>query len=211
MQTPQVLFWIIIGFIVFEFLLGKLLDYLDAKSWDSPLPDVVKGLYDDEKYEKAKRYDQEKSKIGLISGLISFVLILVMLFFDGFAKLDTWGRTLTDNYIFTTLIFFAVLGLASYIIGLPFSLYNTFVIEEKYGFNKMTKKTFITDTIKSLLLAVLVGGGLLALITFLFHKMGNNFWWIAWLVVVVFSIFMNMFYTTIFCPHFQQINTTRRR
>lgn len=205
METSQIIFYTIISFVVFEFLFDKVLDFINSKSWHQAPPPTVAGLYDAEKYEKAKNYAQENGKISLISGLLSFIIIFAMLFFRGFALLDTLIRSFTDNQILQTILFFGVLSFASSIISLPFGIYRTFVIEEKYGFNRTTKKTFILDLIKGTLLSSLIGGGILALLTYFFYFAPNNFWWIAWLIVSGFSIFFAMFYTTLLVPIFNKL------
>jgi len=204
-MSAQSIFYIIIFFVVFEFLFGKFLDFLNAKSWDTPLPDLVKDLYDEEKYTKAKNYAKANATPALISGIISFLIILFMLFFQGFAIVDTYVQSLTENKILQTLLFFGILGLASGIINLPFSLYKTFVVEEKFGFNKTDFKTFVIDLIKGLILGAIIGGLLLGALTWVYYKMSNNFWWIAWLIMTAFSLFFATFYTTLIVPIFNKL------
>lgn len=205
METSQIIFYTIVAFVVFEFLFDKVLDFINSKSWQQVPPPAVSGLYDTEKYEKAKNYARENGKISLISGLLSFAILLAMLFFKGFALLDTLVRNFTENQILQTILFFGVLSFASSIISLPFGIYRTFVIEEKYGFNRTTVKTFVLDLIKGTLLSSLIGGGILALLTYFFYFTPNNFWWIAWLIVSGFSIFFAMFYTTLLVPIFNKL------
>lgn len=205
MITSSTIFIIIVAFVIAEFLLDKVLDYLNAKSWDAAMPEIVKGLYDNEKYEKAKNYAKENGRLSLISGLLSFAILLTMLFGGGFAFLDGFVRGFTSNEIMVTLLFFAIISVASTLIHLPFSWHKTFTIEEKYGFNKTTPKTFVLDFLKGLLMSAIIGGGLLALLTFLFLQMGNNFWWIAWIAVGAFTIFFGMFYTTLIVPLFNKL------
>jgi STE24 endopeptidase len=101
-------------------------------------------------------------------------------------------------------VFFGIIGFASDIINIPFSLYDTFVIEKKYGFNTMTVRTFITDHIKSWLIALLVGTPVLGLITWFYYKTGENFWWYAWGLITAFSIFINFFYSELIVPLFNK-------
>lgn len=204
-MTAHTIFYIIIIFILSEFLFGKFLEFLNSKSWDTPLPDLVKNLYDDEKYTKAKNYAKANATPALISGFISLIVILLMLFFKGFGAVDTYVNSITDNQILQTLLFFGILGLASGIINLPFSLYNTFVIEEKFGFNKTDFKTFVIDMIKGLVLGAIIGGVLLSALTWVYYKMPTNFWWIAWLIMTAFSLFFATFYTTLIVPIFNKL------
>ncbi len=130
--------------------------------------------------------------------------MLAMLLFGGFAWLDEHVRMYTSNPIWMAIIFFGVLGIASDIIGTPFSLYHTFVIEEKFGFNKTTIKTFILDKIKGYLLAAIIGGGLLAFIVWIYGITGKYFWLYAWGVMAVFMMFATMFYASIILPLFNK-------
>lgn len=206
MEMPQLIFWLIIAFIVLEFVFDKFLDFLNSKSWEQEKPTIVEDLYDEEKYEKAKNYAKENGKISLISGVLSFVVILIFLFFNGFAFVDNLARNITENYILITLIFFGILTLASSIISLPFGIYSTFIIEEKYGFNKTTPKTFALDLVKGLLLSALIGSILLSALTFVYYQTENNFWWIAWIIVSGFSLFFAMFYTSLIVPIFNKLS-----
>jgi STE24 endopeptidase len=127
-----------------------------------------------------------------------------MFLFYGFAYVDSLVWSVTSNAIWAALLFFGILMFASDILNIPFSIYDTFVIEEKYGFNKTTPKTFVFDKIKGWLLGALIGGGLLALVIFIYQKTQNMFWIYAWLVVAVFSIFMSMFYSNLIVPLFNK-------
>lgn len=201
----KILFWAIIIFIISEFLWSRWLDYLNNLSWNNRLPEKVANLYDAEKYEKAKNYDQEKYKISLISSLLSVAFTLLFLLLGGFAFLDNFIRQYTQHEIWLSLLFFGSMMFFSYIISLPFSIYSTFVIEEKYGFNKTTPKLFVLDTIKSTLLMVIIGGALLSLIVWLQSVSGKYFWLMAWGTVSAFSIFMAMFYTSFLLPLFNKL------
>src|SRR5690606_35762166 len=117
---------------------------------------------------------------------------------------DTIARSYSDNAIVIALLFFGIIMIGSSIIMFPFSYYHTFVIEEKFGFNKTTKKTFFIDKIKGLVLSAALGGGILALIIWFYGLTNENFWLYAWGAVAVFTIFMNMFYTKLIVPLFNQ-------
>jgi STE24 endopeptidase len=128
-----------------------------------------------------------------------------MLWFGGFGWLDSILRPFIDSEIFLSLAFFGVLMIASDILTLPFQLYATFVIEEKYGFNKTTIKTFIADKLKGYLLSAVVGGGLLSLLIWLIRMIGPDFWiWFS-LIAAAFVLFINMFYTSIIVPLFNKL------
>ncbi len=136
--------------------------------------------------------------------MFSIVLTLGFFFLDGFKHLDNFARNYTDNPILVALIFFGIILFTSDILTTPFSYYKTFVIEEKFGFNKSTKKTFWLDKLKGWLMSIILGGGILALIIWFYLLSGKNFWLYAWCLVAVFSLFMNMFYAKLIVPLFNK-------
>lgn len=200
----EILFWVIIGIIVFDFLFEKYLDYLNTTKWSDTIPEEVKGIYDEEKYKKQQAYQRDNHRFGILTSSFSFAITMCMFIFFGFAVVDNWAWDFTSNAILAALLFFGIIMFASDIINTPFSIYNTFKIEEKYGFNKTTPKTFILDKIKGLLIGSVIGGGLLALIIFIYQKTQNMFWIYAWIVIASFSIFMTMFYSNLIVPLFNK-------
>ncbi|MFP4288861.1 MAG: M48 family metallopeptidase [Bacteroidales bacterium] len=200
----QTLFYVIVAIIILDFLFDRFIDYLNSTRWSNVLPQELKGIYDEEKYRKSQNYHRENMKVGLLTSSLSFILILVFLFADGFAWLDNLVRQYTENPILMALLFFGIIGLASDILSTPFDLYDTFVIEEKYGFNRTTPKTYALDKIKGWILAILLGGGILALFVWFYRFAGELFWLYAWIFLTFFSIFMAMFYSTLIVPLFNK-------
>jgi STE24 endopeptidase len=201
----QTLFYLIIAFVIGEYIFSTVLEYINGRNKSETLPERLKGIYDEEKYKKSQQYDQEKTRVGLISGTLSTAIIVVFLFTGGFAWLDGLLSQVTEHYILLPLLYFGVLFLASDIIGLPFSVYNTFVIEEKYGFNRTTAGTFLLDKLKGYLLTALIGGGIMALLIVIYHAIPHLFWLIGWVLVTVFSLFFATFYTSIIVPMFNKL------
>lgn len=204
MNTETLLFTIIVGFIIFDFILSRFLDYLNAKNYSDTVPEEAKDFYNAEKYKKSQRYGKDKLKLSLISSTISFALILTLLFTNAFALLDNFVRSYSNNSLWQFVLFFGIIGIASDFIGIPFSIYGIFVIEEKYGFNKTTPFRFITDKIKSWLLTIAIGLPLIALILWIYESSGSYFWLLAWMVITLFSVFMNMFYSNLIVPLFNK-------
>ncbi len=198
------LFWIIIAIVVFDFAFEKVLDYLNYKSLSPSLPKALKGIYNEEKYAKSQEYEKVNSRFGLISSSFSFLLILVMLFAGGFGLLDEWVRGITENIYFRTLLFFGVLGVVFDMLSLPFQLYSTFVIEERFGFNKTTASTFILDKLKGWGLGIVLGGGIISFILWAWLSTGNWFWIIVFGGLSIFMIFMTMFYSRLIVPLFNK-------
>ncbi len=203
-MTPQALFYIIISILIINFIVDKILDSLNAKHYNDPIPEELNDVYNKEEYEKSQQYKKENNRFSTITTLVSFVATLAFFFLDGFAFIDDWARTYSDNSILIALLFFGVIMFASDILGTPFSYYHTFVIEEKYGFNKTTKKTFILDKIKGWLMLAIVGGLLLSLIVWFYEATGNSFWLYAWGIIAAFTFFMNMFYAKLIVPLFNK-------
>ena len=203
-MSATTLFYILIAILVINFIVDKILDTLNTKHFDDKIPSELKDVYEKEEYEKSQAYKKTNAKFSNITGLFSLVLTLAFFFFDGFQFVDQLARTYSSNTIVIALIFFGIIMLGSDIITTPFSYYKIFVIEEKFGFNKMTKKLFIIDKMKGLLMTIIVGGGILALIVWFYQFAGNNFWMYAWALVAIFSLLMNLFYAQLIVPLFNK-------
>ena len=203
-MTSTTLFYIFIGILIFNFLLDSFLDYLNAKHFKDDLPPELQDVYNAEEYKKSQDYKATNQKFSNITSLFSLGLTLAFFFLDGFKFVDDIARNTSTNSIIITLVFFGIIMLASDIITTPFSYYKTFVIEERFGFNKTTIKTFILDKIKGWFMLILIGGGILALIVWFYEYSGSKFWIYAWILVAVFSLFMNMFYSRLIVPIFNK-------
>lgn len=203
-MTATTLFYILIAILIINFTVDKILDFLNTKHFDDAIPSELEDVYEKEEYEKSQAYKKTNAKFSNLTGFFSLVLTLAFFFLDGFQFVDEIARNYSTNSIVIALIFFGIIMLSSDIITTPFSYYKTFVIEEKFGFNKTTKKTFIIDKIKGLLMTIVLGGGILALIVWFYQFSGNNFWIYAWALVAVFSLFMNLFYAKLIVPLFNK-------
>ncbi len=200
----QTIFWIIIAILLFDFLFEKVLDYLNYTRLTETVPEELAGIYEEDKYKKSQRYQKVNLRFSLITGTFSLIIMLAMLFSGGFGRLDEWVREITDNEYLRTLLFFGILGLAFDLISVPFQLYDTFVIEERFGFNKTTPRTFLTDKLKSWLLSLIIGGGLLLFVQWAWLSTGFWFWIIVMGGISLFMIFMAMFYTDLIVPLFNR-------
>ncbi|MFB9055715.1 M48 family metallopeptidase [Mariniflexile ostreae] len=203
-MTANTLFYIIIAIIIIDFLVDKILDALNAKHYNDVLPKDLQDVYDETEYKKSQHYKITNYRFGLITSTFSLLLTLGFLFFDGFEFVDTLARSYSNHPIGIALIFFGIIMIGSDILTTPFSYYSTFVIEEKFGFNKTTVKTFFLDKLKGLLMMAIVGGGILALVIWFYQFAGKHFWLYAWALVAVFSLFMNMFYSKLIVPLFNK-------
>jgi STE24 endopeptidase len=198
------IFFLILFIPVTGFLLERYLEYLNAGMRSETLPDKLKGICNEEEYRKTQLYDKDNLKLSFWSSTFNLVIIIIMIVAGGFAFLDKFSRELSNNNVVIALIFFAIIGFASEIINMPFSWYDTFVIEKKYEFNTMIIRTFITDHLKSWFIVLLVGIPVLALITWIYYKTGKGFWLYAWGLITAFSIIINFFYSEWIVPLFNK-------
>ena len=203
-MTSTLLFYIIISIIVINYIIDKILDALNARHYDDPIPEELKDVYDKTEYQKSQAYKKTNYKFGIFSSTFSFVLTLGFLLLDGFEYVDNLARNYSESPIGIALLFFGIITIGSDLISTPFSIYKTFVIEEQFGFNKTSVKTFILDKIKGLLMTAVLGGGILALIIWFYQQTQEQFWLYAWGIVTVFTVFMNLFYAKLIVPLFNK-------
>lgn len=203
-MTGSILFVIIISVLVVNYLKEEVISFVNAKHFNDPIPIELEDVYDKEEYQKSQSYKLTNHKFSSISGLFSFGITLLFFLLGGVAFVESIAVGITDNSIFQTLVFFGIVGLASSIIQIPFEFYQTFVIEEKFGFNKSTQKLFFIDKLKALLMTVVLGGGLLFVIAWLYAKTETHFWWYTWIVFAVFTLFLTLFYSSIIVPLFNK-------
>lgn len=204
-MTEQQFFYLIIAIVVADFVLERTLSFLNRKNARQPIPNELDGIYDEESYQKSQQYNDEVGRFSTISSIFSFVLLLAALIFGWFGIVDSWIRSFSPFDMVTSLLFFAVLMVIMDLISIPFSLYRNFVIEEKYGFNKMTAKTFILDKLKGYVLTAIIGGILLAVLIYMVNSIGSGFWWYFWIVITGFTLVMNLFYTSWILPLFNKL------
>ena len=213
-MTAQLWFFIIISLVIFNYLFSNLLDYMNHRNWKDEIPNELKDFYDKEKYKKAKNYALSKNKISLFSSSLSFLLVISLIVFNGYGIIDQFVSSslskffaslqISSNFIQSG-IFFLILFILNSFISIPFSYYNTFVIEEKFGFNKTTKLTFFIDIIKSTLLSFFIGGILLFLALYLYENLNDGFWLWLWIGLSLLMILINMFYADLIVPIFNKL------
>ena len=204
-MQSQTIFYIIVTIIILNYLLERWLSWLNHKNSSPVLPEELRGIYDEEKYKKQQAYDKANDRFSLTSSTFSLLLVLLMLFFKGFEFVDGLAKQLTTNNILLPLMFFAILMTASGILNMPFSLYTTFVIEERFGFNRTTIRTYILDKIKGIIVALILGGGLMTLFIWFYNYTGEFFWLWAWGAFTVFMILITMFYASLIVPLFNKL------
>jgi STE24 endopeptidase len=203
-MTSDTLFYILISILIISFIVDKVLDALNAKHYKDPIPPELSDVYEEEDYLKSQNYKKANDRFSSIASSISLVVTLFFFYLDGFAFVDEWARTFSDNTIIIALLFFGSIMFASDLLSTPFSYYHTFIIEEKFGFNKTTLKTFLVDKIKGWLMSAILGGLLLSIIIWFYEAVGSNFWLYAWGIIAVFVFFINMFYARLIVPLFNK-------
>ena len=203
-MTATTILYVIIAIVLADYLLERGLSFLNCRSISTQLPDEVKGIYSEEEYQQSQEYKRANCRFELVTASLKVVILLALLMGGGFAFIDGVARGRVQGELLVSLLFFALLFLASEILFMPFAVYHTFVLEERFAFNKTTIATFITDKIKAWLLIVLLGGPLLAAVIWFYQVTRDNFWIYAWLLISGFMLFMTMFYSTLIVPLFNK-------
>jgi STE24 endopeptidase len=205
MSTSELLLLGIVTFILIDFAAGRVIDFLNESNKNVALTGVAAEIYNPDEYAKSLEYGTAKYKVEMLTTVIATGVMLSAIILGWFAWLDQVIRDRFSNDLLITVIFFGVLILVSMIGNLPISYYSTFVIEEKFGFNKTTKKLFVMDTIKQLLLSVALGLPVIALIAWIYQSLQSTFWLVGWLAVSAITLFMFIFGTRIFLPMFNKL------
>ena len=204
-MTEQTILIVLLAIISFDFVVERVLQFLNSQSAKKGIPEELKGIYDEEKYRKSQEYQRATGRFSLFSSTFFFAVTFVALSQGWFGSLDGLVRSFSPFDMLSTVIFFAILFIVSDLISLPFSIYSTFVIEERFGFNKTTVKTFILDKIKGYVLGIIIGGVLLVALLYLIMNMGADFWLYFWLIISAFILFLNVFYTSWILPLFNKL------
>ena len=204
MINPETLFNVLITIILLNFFKDSILDYLNSTYFNNEIPKIISDIYDNEKYLKSQEYKKTEYKFNIISSIYSLLILLLFFYFDGFLIIDNYCRSLFDSEIIISLSFFGIIYFGNDILSIPFSLYYTFIIEERFGFNKTSFKTFITDKLKSWLLTILFGGGILCFIILQFESVGQKFWIVAWAFMSILTVLIQGLYAQVIVPLFNK-------
>lgn len=200
----NIYFIIIISAIIFDYLLSMIINTLNLKALDPILPSEFTDVYDKEKYKKSQDYTRTNTKYSFITSTFSTTITLCVIYYGVFNIIDEFVRNFGYSEIINGLIFFGILTITNDIISTPLSLYKTFIIEEKYGFNKMTIGTFFMDKIKGYFLMIIIGVPLISLLLYFFESFGELAWLYAWLSISLFSLAMQPIYNLFIAPLFNK-------
>jgi len=199
---------LVIGIVALMYLVDLIVSLVNYQNRNQPIPRIVQDIYDHEKYAKWLRYSMESMRFQLVEQTASTALLLGLLGFGVFGMLESWVAQRVSNEILGTLVFLGILLVSSVVVSLPFAYYGTFVIEEKYGFNKSTIKTFVWDQVKSLGLAVILGGGLVALLHAVYLVFEDQLWLFilsAWVILSVVLVVVFILNTKVFVKIFNKL------
>jgi len=193
---------IIIGALLLEFILFNLSHHLDLKNISTSLPNEFRGYYSASEYTRSQEYLMENTRFSYLTSAVDVIIILMVILFGLFNNVDLWLRDFAFSPMVTGLLFFGILFLFQDIINTPFSLYRTFIIEENFGFNKTTPKTYLVDKLKSYFLLIILGGPILSLILFFFNRFGDLAWLYAWIFLSAFLVLIQPLFTLFIAPMF---------
>lgn len=188
----NIIFWIILIALVIDFAIGLVSTILNLRSLQTKPPDTLADIYDDTEYKTSQEYTLVQSKFGLLTGSIKLVLLLVFWFAGGFNYIDELVLEFGWNDIWSGVAFIGIISIALLILNIPLSLYSTFVIEERFGFNKTTYKTYILDTIKSIVLSLVIGLPCLIAILYFFEYTGDYSWLYVWIFISITSLVISI-------------------
>ena len=204
-MTSQNWLIILLILIAFNYIFSTLLEYLNDRNWKDEIPKSLKDFYQKDKYLKAKEYRKINGKLSFISSTISFLITISLLVLGIYGKVSDYFMINYQNIFVQSSLFFLSFYVLNLIVSTPFQYYSTFSIETKFGFNKTTLKTFVLDKLKGMFLSLTIGGILLYVALVLYSKINNGFWIYLWLGLSLFTLFIQMFYTTLIVPLFNKL------
>lgn len=196
-------FWFILIAVIGVFLIELVSSLLNLKALSPNIPEEFNDLINDESYRKSQEYTRVSTRFSLIQSTASLLLLIGFWFIGGFQYLDLWLRSFGQGPVLNGILLISILLAANYLFLLPFSLYDTFVIEEQFGFNKSTLSTFIVDQVKGLILGALIGLPVLALLLYIFTNLQHAWLW-GWVSVSLISLAISYIAPTWLMPLFNK-------
>ena len=197
-------YYIIVIAIIIEYLFSSISSILDIKNITPTIPYDFKKAYDQEKYILSQDYLKARTRFGLFLSTFSLIFIMIVIHSDIFGLLDQFVRGQSDSYILQGLLFIGIIYFFQDIVSLPFSIYHTFVIEERFGFNKTTLNLFIIDKIKGYAIFIVLGSIVITPILYFFHVYGDIGWLIAWSILTAFMIAVQPLFVHVIAPMFNK-------
>jgi len=205
-MNADMILTLMIVVVTISFLIDLISGVLNYLNFDKKLPENVSDIYDEKEYKKSQLYKKENFRFNLFSSSLGFVLMILILNYGLLGDLDSFLRTVSpENEITLSLLFFGSIFIINDILTLPLQLYRVFIIEENFGFNKMSLWTFILDKFKSYIITIIFGLILLVPLLIFIMLYPSDFWIYFWIVVSLFFVFINMFYTSLIVPLFNKL------
>lgn len=205
-SQPSTVLLLLLGIILIEYLIEQWLDWKNYNTLGQKLPESISDLYTNDEFLKSVDYNKTKSRFSFWSGIYALLLAFAVLGSGILGGYYHFLEQFISQESFRAIIFFAGLTLASDILNFPFQYYHTFVIEEKFGFNKSSLRLFFSDKVKGYVLSFILGGGMIWVLIELLLWLGASYWWYFWIIITLFSIVMNMFYTSWIMPLFNKLS-----
>ena len=202
MMNPYLIF--ILAVLILQYLLDLIVDILETRSLDSAVPSEFRDIYDEDEYARSQTYTRVRTRFGQVSTTLSLIVTIGFILLGGFNIVDGFALQFSLGAIPTGLLFTGTLTLLSSLLSISFSIYSTFVIEERFGFNKTTVKTFIADLLKGILLSILIGAPLLAMLLWFFEATGQLAWLYAWIGVTLFTFVVQFLAPVLIMPLFNK-------
>lgn len=196
--------WIVLTAILMDVLINSVADYLNLRRLVPELPRSFQGYYDPDTYHRSQIYLKVNTRFSWISHIFQLTVVLLFWFSGGFELLDIWVRQWNSGSVVRGLLFIGTLGLGMGLVSMPFGIYHTFVIEERFGFNRTTWRIFVLDKVKGLFLSVILGAPLLAGILLFFQYFGANAWWYCWTAVTGYMLVVQFIAPTLIMPLFNK-------
>jgi len=200
------MFQLTLTVILAVFMLDTILSMLNLKYRDQPVPDNVADVYHHEEYQKWLNYTMENHRLSILENILYTAGLILFLILGFFPALANAAESFMADPILQTLLFLGFCFLISFFFKIPFSWYRTFSIESRYGFNKSTKRTFLLDQLKIILLSLGFGSIILYVLLSLYQRMGSGFLLYAWLFVMLVLLMVNILYTRVFIRIFNKLS-----
>jgi STE24 endopeptidase len=198
-------FVFVLVLLVLEWILSSISEILNLNNFSLKVPEEFAGVYDQEKYSLSQKYMHDKTILTLVKDTLMVGILIFFIFIGGFGWLVEIVRGVSEYMILQGLLFLGIIVLFSTLISIPFSIYDTFVIEERYGFNKTTTKTFILDAIKGLLLTAVIGVPIFSLILWFFDSFSLAWLWV-WISLAVIQLFLAFIAPVVILPLFNKFS-----
>ncbi len=198
--------WLVYGILIASFLIDTWLEAKNYANMDEPIPDNVNDIYEEEQYQEWRKYTKENHLFGLVVKTINFLILIAFLALGVFRVFDRWSVSIVgEDALLRPVLFLGFYFFVSFFVGCFTAYHRTFKIEERYGFNRTTRKTFVTDRIKSFVLTLVLGGGIIIMLYSIHRSFSSGFFYVAWAALAIIFLIVNLLYVPLFVPLFNKL------